>query len=136
MVCYQWDPALRTGHELIDEQHMSLFALANSLERAIEEDADEESAVADAIWGLTDYVTEHFADEEDLMAAAGYPELPTHRSLHEQLTGETLKYTASYFNNSEDVDPKLLAPFFTLWLTTHIRRQDMRFVEYLRQRRG
>jgi hemerythrin len=143
MTHFYWDPTLETGVARIDEQHRGLFALANQLQSAIEQCDLEQSercepeidALANAIYGLTDYCVEHFADEEDLMLAAGYPQLPTHRSLHEQLAGGTLKYAAQYFND-DDVIPETLAAFFTQWLTDHIRTEDMRFVAYLRERKS
>jgi hemerythrin len=136
---YQWDPALETGNANVDDQHRRLFVLANNLSEAIAsctsagKDAceDDEDALANAIFGLTDYCVEHFADEEGLMAAADYPQLSTHRSLHEQLSGETLKRAADYFNDA-GVVPESLAPFFADWLTNHIRREDLHFAAYLR----
>jgi hemerythrin len=141
MPLYQWDPELETGNEVIDEQHRQLFALANELAEAIascpmtDEGLCEEdrNLVANAIYGLTDYCIEHFADEQELMASYEYPRLPTHISLHEQLTGETLKRAAQYFND-DDIVPETLAPFFAEWLTNHIRREDLNFAEYRRGR--
>ncbi len=141
MAYFEWDPALETGNAEIDEQHRGLFELANRLQDAVQTctigsdgrcESDEDS-LADAIYGLTDYCVQHFADEEDLMAASGYPEYPTHRALHEQLSGETLKYAAKYFNE-DNIVPEELAAFFTQWLSNHIRTQDMRLVTFLRTR--
>ena len=140
MPLYTWDPALETGNATIDEQHRRLFALANELADAIatcklSDDGpceEDENTLANAIYGLTDYCVEHFGDEEALMAAAGYPRLPMHRSLHERLAGETLKHAADYFNEVGMI-PATLAPFFTEWLTNHIRREDLDFAEYRRE---
>ena len=86
MELYKWDSALETGNDAIDDQHRRLFALANGLAEAIascpmtDEGICEEdrNLVADAIYGLTDYCIEHFADEQELMASYNYPRLPTH----------------------------------------------------------
>lgn len=143
MSYFPWDESLETGYPAIDDQHKGLFALAEKLATAIatcnltdeglcEED---ENAVADAVYGLTDYCVEHFADEEALMKAAGYPALSVHCSLHEQLTAETLTLTARFFND-EGVIPETLAPFITSWLSDHIRRHDMQFVTFLRAKQS
>jgi len=139
MELVEWDPALETGNQAIDDQHRRLFALANSLAEAIatceldrDDECDEgEDTLANAIYGLTDYCVEHFEDEEALMAEHSYPGLPAHRSLHEQLSGKTLKHAADYFNEA-GVVPETLAPFFTDWLASHIRREDLRFAEFVR----
>jgi hemerythrin-like metal-binding protein len=139
MSYFPWDPSLETGVPAIDEQHKGLFVLADKLAGAIatctltdeglcEEDED---TVANAVYGLTDYCIEHFSDEEALMKATGYPSVSLHRSLHEQLTGDTLTITARFFND-EKVIPEALAPFITSWLSDHIRRHDMEFVMFLR----
>jgi len=89
--------------------------------------------LANAIYGLCDYCVEHFGDEEELMVASAYPLLTTHRSLHEELAGETLKRAAEYFND-EGLVPETLAPLFAEWLTNHILIHDMSFAAYRRER--
>jgi hemerythrin len=143
MAHFEWDPALETGHAEIDAQHRRLFALANALQDAIARhaavggasaDARAEAdagAAADAVYGLVGYVTEHFADEEALMDACAYPQGNWHKTLHRDLTAETMRITAR-FMNGEDVTPDSLAPFLVEWLQNHIRMEDMRFVEYQR----
>jgi hemerythrin len=140
MATYDWSPAIETGNPTLDEQHRMLFALANQLSDAVAActqsggsvcQADEET-LANAIYGLVGYCVEHFECEEALMAAAGYPLLPTHRIFHERLSSETLKHAANYFND-EGIVPETLAPFFAEWLYNHIRREDTRFVAFLRE---
>jgi hemerythrin len=130
MVYFAWDPALETGQEMLDAEHKSLFALANTLEAAIEERPDDQSAVADAVYGLIGYVVEHFNDEEALMREYRYPVSGPHRALHERLSTETLAITARYMNG-EDVMPAELAPLVCIWLTDHIRVHDMALVTFL-----
>jgi hemerythrin len=131
---FEWTPDLETGHAAIDDQHRTLFALANSLQDAIEAEVADAETVADAVWRLTDYVVQHFGDEQELMAEAGYPTLPVHISLHEQLTAETMRMTARLMNG-EDVIPDELAPFVARWLRDHIGSADRAFVSWLADRR-
>jgi hemerythrin len=126
---FDWDPALETGDSVIDEQHRSLFALANGLQASCEIDCDDADKLADAVYGLTDYVVQHFHDEEAFMQRCGYPGLGPHRALHEHLAAETLRIATRYFNG-EDMLPDSLAPFVAEWLQEHIRREDMRMVAY------
>lgn len=129
---FDWSPDLETGNEDIDAQHRSLFALANELEDALGGGDFDVDTVENAIYGLTDYVVEHFSDEEALMAEVHYPALATHRSLHEHLTGDTMGFAARYFNG-ERVAASKIAPFVAGWLQEHIRGEDMRFVEFLKR---
>lgn len=130
MAHYEWTPDLETGNEAIDGQHRSLFALANELQDAIDREGPACDVVVDFVWQLADYVVQHFADEQDLMAEADYPELPVHRSLHDQLTGETMRITARMMND-EPVSATELAPLVTRWLREHIGAADKRFAAYL-----
>jgi hemerythrin-like metal-binding protein len=126
---FEWDPSLKTGCEEVDEQHQSLFALANALERAIDAHEDDSGAVSDAVYGLVGYVVEHFADEERLMMECGYPGVGPHRALHEQLNAQTLEVLARYTNGETD-HPDELAPLVCDWLTNHIDGHDKSFVEF------
>ncbi|MBF4509716.1 MAG: hemerythrin family protein [Aeromicrobium sp.] len=133
MTTIVWDPALETGDATIDGQHRRIFGLAAALAEAVESKERDAEAVADCVWQLTDYVVEHFADEEELMASVGYPRLSVHRDLHAHLTGETLRIAARYFNG-EDLSADSLAPFVAGWLRDHILDSDMDFVRYRTQR--
>lgn len=135
MAYFPWDPALETGNGLIDEQHKSLFALADALQEAVACRCDDAEAVANAVYGLTDYVVEHFDDEEELMRRHGYPQLSVHHQLHQQLTAETMRLATRYFNG-EDLVPDSIAPFLAGWLADHIRKEDMRFAEYVASQQG
>lgn len=130
---FEWTVDLETGNDAIDSQHRSLFALANELQRAVEADKPDPETVTDCVWRLADYVVQHFADEQELMAEAHYPELPVHTSMHEQLTGETMRITARMMN--EDLlSAAELAPLVARWLREHIGVADKRFVTYLADR--
>lgn len=131
MIYFPWDPHLETGITTIDEQHKGLFSLADALQATIDTDPDDQDAITDAVYSLTDYVIQHFNDEEELMARVGYPQLGPHKALHEHLAGQTMRYTTDLFNNDE-IDVGALGAFVTGWLRSHIAVEDMRYVEYAR----
>lgn len=130
MAHFEWTPELETGNETIDGQHRSLFDLANAVQATLESDAPDGDIIADAVWRLADYVIEHFNDEQDLMEASGYPELPVHKALHDQLTGETMRFTAQLINE-DHLAAGDLSTLVIRWLRDHIGEADKRFVAYL-----
>jgi hemerythrin len=132
MAYYEWDSALETGYDLLDDQHKSLFALANALALAAERSFEEDDAVADAVYGLSAYVVEHFNDEEALMESFGYPGVGTHRIRHETFAAQVLEFSANYMTGRV-VDPQRLAFLVTDWLTTHILQYDVEAVAYMKQ---
>ncbi len=132
MASIVWDPSLETGVVDIDDQHRSLFRLASELQAAIESEACDDETIANAVYALTDYVTQHFADEEDLMHETGYPASGPHRAQHELLAGETLRYVSRYFNG-DALAACELAPFVMRWLRNHILNTDARFAAWYRE---
>lgn len=142
-----FDDSLRTGYPAIDDQHEGLFRLAARVEEKIgmcslgqgpestpvDGDGCEErmdDAVADAVYGLVDYATEHFADEEALMADAGFPQAHIHAALHVELSERVGSYLMKLIGE-EPVVASELVEFFTSWLQTHIEREDRTFTEWL-----
>ena len=93
-----------------------------------------EDAVAEAIYGLVDYITEHFTDEEDLMVASGYPSASVHKSLHEDLSRRVAGYTLRFMNEDE-VAARELVVFFDEWLRSHIMVADRALTTWLAERK-
>jgi hemerythrin len=139
-----WNDDLLTGVDKIDDQHKYLFALgARVIEsmtacRLAEEAAAaegrkcedvEEDALSDAVYGLTDYVVEHFEDEEALMLEWGYPGLAAHQGLHKRMSTRVLDYLTRFING-ERIEAERLANMFLDWLTNHIGQEDKAFVTW------
>lgn len=144
MQAVAFDDSLRTGHAVIDGQHEGLFRLAARVADKIGTcsivDASSDTldcatavndAVADAVFGLIDYATEHFADEEALMRQAHFPMAELHASLHHELAQQLAAMAASYLSGEDALAPERLVDFFTEWLTGHIMQSDRRFVDWL-----
>lgn len=142
-----FDDSLRTGNEAIDSQHEWLFALSARVVRQVDRPSAAESAsaetapdlrtqdaIADAVYGLVDYITEHFSDEEELMASSSFPSTSLHRSLHEDLSKRVGGYTMRYMNG-DAVAARELTDFFTEWLTSHIMEHDRAFARWLAENR-
>ena len=79
-----WRPAYESGQPLIDRQHRGLFADANGLLGAILSGlpADEVTSLVD---NLIRDIVQHFADEEAIITAAGYPDAIAHAGIHRGL---------------------------------------------------
>ena len=141
-----FDESVRTGLSEIDDQHVWLFELAGRVCRmtgdcALDDNAAVDSrgnpctpriedAVAEAVYGLVDYITEHFTDEQEIMRAAHYPLVGIHMSLHADLSQQVAGYVVK-FMNGDGVPAEEIAIFFTDWLTMHIMHHDREFVGWL-----
>lgn len=141
-----FDESLRTGLAVIDDQHVWLFELAARVSRmtggcVMGDDAPHGSprescglrvgnAVTEAVYGLVDYITEHFADEQELMRAAHYPLAGMHEAMHVEMSRQVAGFVVMYVNG-DGVPAEQIAVFFTTWLRDHIMRHDREFVGWL-----
>jgi hemerythrin len=143
-----FDDSLRTGNAMIDEQHEMLFRLSARVSARLAECIDTKTvgvdvayeiesrandAVADAVYGLVDYITEHFTAEEALMRDVAYPGLHGHRVLHRQLTERVAGYTFAFVNEAPVAADELVA-FFVEWLTEHIMIHDKELTAWIAAR--
>jgi hemerythrin len=140
----EFDESLRTGFAVIDDQHAWLFELAARVSRIVGDCAlddapsgggDEscrprvEDAAADALYGLIDYATEHFADEEEIMRDSHYPLAGVHSGLHADLSRRLAGFVFKYVNGN-GASAEEIVTFFIDWLTDHIMREDRQFTEW------
>lgn len=126
----EWDVTLETGNEAVDGQHRALLAMFNELEATeLEHGPDEVRSVLE---GLTEYVSIHFAMEEDLMRTRAYPSdaLDAHVAEHRDLTRRTrdmvLDYRTGDLGSIEE-----LTEFLRGWLVHHVNVMDRLLVAHV-----
>lgn len=126
-----WDPDLETGNELIDTQHKQLFRLVNELHDAILKSAAG-PLLADVLSQLILYTATHFKDEEDFWRKNNYPYLDEHIREHNRLTDEALEIERKFLKG-ELVLSLNLSQFLKDWLKHHIKGEDKKAADYLRE---
>lgn len=124
----EWTPALSTGVAQLDEQHKALFQWLAELNTAA---SDERTLFgAYAITRLKNYTREHFAAEEALMKAAGYPRLAQHIAEHQSFRDRLAELHLKSIGQDISTDT---VQFLTDWMINHITRTDMDYVSYLKK---
>lgn len=124
----EWTPSLSTGNEVLDEQHKAIYRWLAELDSAA---ADSRTLFgAYAITRLKNYTRNHFAAEEALMKASGYPGLTEHIAEHESFRARLAELHLKSI--SEDISADTVK-FLTNWLTNHIAKSDMAYAPYLKQ---
>lgn len=123
----EWTPALSTGVALLDEHHKAIFQWLAELESAT---IDERTLFGVyAITRLKHYMREHFAAEEALMKAAGYPDLTAHMAEHAEFRAKLAELQLKSIGRDISIDT---VRFLRDWLTNHISKTDMAYVPYLK----
>jgi hemerythrin len=124
----EWTPDLSTGVSLLDEQHREIYQWLAELQSA----ADDERTLF-GVYSLTrlkHYTRAHFAAEEALMKAAGYPGLAAHAAEHATFRARLDELHLKSIGQDISKDT---VDFLTNWLTSHITRTDMAYVPHLQK---
>jgi hemerythrin len=120
----QWNPALETGHQMVDSDHQKLISTLNELDEALKNGTGKEE-LSRIVTFLVVYTKAHFAREEQHMRAVNCPSMvqncAAHGVLKKKLDGwvETMK-------TSGPTTPLLLEVYreTSAWITAHILRVD------------
>lgn len=126
-----FDARFLVGIEQVDREHRRLFEIAGRVHDNLAMDnATATSAAQTAVAELLDYTETHFASEERLMEAAGFPELEAHRQLHRNLIAQArdMEMRAEIGDRHMPVE---LNRFIYTWLVEHIMANDKKFGEFV-----
>ena len=124
-----WRDEYSVNVEEIDLQHQKLLELVNGLHTAVESRIDKEELRGQLI-KLVEFTREHFATEERLMEAHGYPDSNQHHEEHRLLLQHmddlvagvsSGKYPTFYSDYDVSND----------WALIHINESDKKLGAYL-----
>lgn len=126
---FDWKPAYDTGIAGMDEQHREVVSAVSAIHRALQENADR-SRLLLLVDDLIRHLTGHFRGEEEMMRAAGYPKLPTHRLEHTILRTRIVNlHRASATQRRANADR--IVALLEGWLDSHIQGADRELADYL-----
>lgn len=127
-VLLTWRTEFDVGIDGVDEQHRKLVALINGLWDATVRGAPV-ALLMKHLDELERYTGYHFADEEEAMSAAGYPQLAEHRKAHqgfvERVASERQKALRDGYVTLN------LVRFLQDWLLQHIAVQDKHYAGFV-----
>ena len=115
-----WSSEFALGIDEIDEQHKALVGMINALDASTHGEFSADS-VRRLLGGLNDYVRDHFAFEERLMAGGGCSqELVTrHLGEHAYFRSVLQDLTSDFENERRNVTATLIE-YLVHWLLHHI----------------
>lgn len=126
-----FDSRYFVGVEPVDAEHRKLFARADSIYDILAADVVMPmDQIKSAMSELVDDTKTHFANEESLMEANGYPGLAEHRELHAYLLARINHFVKSMVRG-EQVTPVDAYEFICGWLGDHIQTSDRDFGEFM-----
>lgn len=125
MSVIEWQPAFSVLVVRFDEQHKKLFNLINELHSAMQR-GEGQVVLGGVFQSLADYTKTHFADEERMMEANGYPDILRHKAAHEYLIGRIMELQKEFIEGNGVLSVAVLH-FLRDWLTTHIQGEDKKY---------
>ncbi len=113
-----WDPALCTGHELVDAQHQALFALCSRLadQCAGRDGAADEAGFDQTLAELKAQARQHF-EAEVVLLAGGLPGDPE----DDIAEGEAFEFLMDEVATTSNFDRLELQRCLALWWLGHVR---------------
>lgn len=134
MAVIRWGLDYYTGLPEVDRQHEELFGLINRLHDAT---SDRGAVMDQAFEDLRDYVRDHFAIEEQLMAEADVDvgHYAGHRAAHAGFVARIDKLWQRHLDGRESAADELLE-FLTRWLVEHILHTDRKMALEIHTRMG
>lgn len=136
MVIAQWSDELATGMTKVDDQHKELIRMVNEFHDALSKGKGKE-AVGKTINFLSDYVVDHFKNEEKLMLDHNFPGYVIHKSQHEQFLKE-------FSDLVKEVNAATATSFLAIrvqravvqWLINHIMNVDKQMAKFIIAKTG
>jgi hemerythrin len=119
---------LGTGIRLMDDGHRRQAELVDALVAAVTRGEDE--AAQELLLRLVEETSDHFAAEQELMRASGFPDFGAHVEEHDALLRQVSALLTSH-SIGEDRSTLELAGSLKAWLEAHIRGKDRILAAYL-----
>lgn len=128
MALMEWSPAFSVKVKKFDDQHKKLVDLVNQLYDAMKA-GEGNTMLGVVLQSLIAYTGSHFADEEKLMQANGYPEYTKHKALHENLVKQVLDLQKKSQAGGGVLTISVMN-FLKDWLINHIQGEDKKYGQY------
>lgn len=127
---FEWSNRLELGVESMDAEHKTLLGKINSLITALDSPASDKKmdGVLQAFTNLAGYTVQHFKDEEEFMESVDYPQIESHKKIHQKLLTQVGGFAEKLKDGS--LDKENLISFLRNWLFSHIMGVDRQYAEH------
>ena len=138
MAFYEWSESMSVGVELIDSDHKALIDLINRLHDMLTGDAGAAGkpgaaggpSPEEVFDTLIAYTEIHFAREEKVMQACGFPATASHQDEHADFTTRVYDIRDKVLAGDASPLTQELLDYLKDWLNAHILIQDMAYKPY------
>lgn len=129
MSLFAWNAKYSVNIKEIDDQHKKLIGMVGQLNDAMRQGKGKE-ILDRLLQDLVQYTRTHFAAEERVMKAHGYPEFEDHKAKHDKMTQKVLEVQRGYREGKLSITIELMA-FLEKWVDQHIMVTDRKYAPFL-----
>ncbi|MFH7320684.1 bacteriohemerythrin [Desulfurivibrio sp. D14AmB] len=129
MALFSWKEEYSVNIKEIDDQHKELVAMINELHEAMMQQRAKD-VLGKILNKLVAYCAGHFATEERLMQANGYPDYAAHKVKHDKMTAKVLALQSDLKANKLNLTVEV-SQFLRDWLDKHILGTDKKYSAHL-----
>ncbi|MDH5721291.1 MAG: bacteriohemerythrin [Spirochaetia bacterium] len=127
MSLIKWSDDLSINVQEIDNQHMQIVNMINSLYDAMSQGKSQQ-VIGNIIKGMVEYTDSHFQLEENYFEQFQYEHTEEHKKEHAEFIEKVKKLKKGYFEGSVSIGIETLQ-FLKQWLVDHIMVSDKKFVK-------
>lgn len=140
----EWKPEMSVGNELLDNQHKKILGKIEELREELLTRINL-GHIKKTVDFFEKYFMEHFSSEEDYMAEHNYPELESHKKLHQGFINYSKGFQNDFYykyvlgSASDDQLKRFLEEaekFFKNWWINHIMTEDQKYEAYILEHKG
>jgi len=129
MALITWDASYSVGHDGLDDDHQALIKILDDLCTTLSTPGARNDVGA-TIARMEHYAARHFAREEALLRAAGYPELEPHLAEHKDYLQRLARLRTEHEQGNLFLTVDLM-DFLSSWLINHILETDFQYRPWL-----
>lgn len=125
-----WGDNLKTGIQIIDEQHQELIVMLNRLGRF----RYGKECFNEAFEDLENYVDIHFKEEEGLMVSLNYSKYQEHKTCHDKFVTDLLNFKDKIekSKNTDELGEEIMH-FVGNWIKEHYSNEDIELVNFIKK---
>lgn len=123
---YEMKDEFLTGIEVIDNQHRTLFEIADKIYMLLKDDfaIDKYDRIVAFIEELKEYTVYHFKTEEEYMESISYKRMFTQKIDHNNFVKKLDEIDLKEIDENQDESIINLLEFVNGWLISHILEKD------------
>jgi hemerythrin-like metal-binding protein len=129
MAHFTWKDSYSVGIAEFDTQHKVIVDIINEIYAAMSSGTNR-FLVIEEMDKLFEYADTHFAKEEKVLTAAGYPKLNLQKEAHQFYIDKIVKLKEN-ISKGDLLTLLKLVDFLKDWLIDHILGMDKEYTEYL-----